>query len=212
MEEFIKGYQWSPETKQYMGEYVFPNNGDKEKIHMPPFTTLISPPICEKGYTSYWNGNEWNIDVDPSVLTPHPPIDDYYMLMSDYIEYLKENDLWTPEDEIKRQEALQNAENEKLEAIRKREEDLLIWERDRDYSAELREIRDQLLVSSDWTQLPDVQSTFTSSKKEEWIEYRQKLRDLTENIEDPKSLVFGSQYFPRHKLDPNHPDWPIIPK
>lgn len=198
MDEFIKGYQWSPETKQYMGEYVFPNNKDKEEIHMPPFTTLTSPPICEKGYTSYWDGNKWNIDVDPDVLPPHPLIDDYYTLMPDYIEYLKENELWTPEDEIKRQEALQNVENEKLEENRKREE----WERNRDYLTELRGIRDQLLTSCDWTQLPDVQSTFTSSKKEEWIEYRQKLRDLPENIEDPKPLV----------LDPNHPDWPVSPE
>ena len=198
MDEFIKGYQWSPETKEYMGEYVFPNNKDKEEIHIPPFTTLISPPICEKGCTSYWNGNEWNIDVDPNVLPPHPPIDDYYLLMPDYIEYLKENELWTPEDEIKRQEALQNVENEKLEEDRKNEE----WERNRDYLTELRGIRDQLLTSCDWTQLPDVQDKFTSSKKEEWIEYRQKLRDLPENIEDPKPLV----------LDPNHPDWPISPE
>ena len=198
MDEFIKGYQWSPETKQYMGEYVFPNNKDKEEIHMPPFTTLISPPICEKGYTSYWDGNKWNIDVDPDVLPPHPPIDDYYLLMPDYIEYLKENELWTPEDEIKRQEALQDAENKKLEENRKREE----LERNRDYLTELRVIRDQLLTSCDWTQLPDVQDKFTSSKKEEWIEYRQKLRDLPENIEDPKPLV----------LDPNHPDWPISPE
>ena len=198
MDEFIKGYQWSPETKEYMGEYVFPNNKDKEEIHIPPFTTLISPPICEKGCTSYWNGNEWNIDVDPNVLPPHPPIDDYYLLMPDYIEYLKENELWTPEDEIKRQEALQNVENEKLEENRKREE----LERNRDYLTELREIRDDLLRSCDWTKLPDVQDKFTSSKKEEWIEYRQKLRDLPENIEDPKPLV----------LDPNHPDWPISPE
>lgn len=199
MEKFIKGYQWSPETKQYMEEYVFPNNKDKEEIHMPPFTTLISPPICENGYTSYWDGNKWNIDIDPNwEVLDHPLIDDYYVLMPDYIEYLKENELWTPEDEIKRQEALQNVENEKLEENRKREE----WERNRDYLTELREIRDQLLTSCDWTQLPDVRDKFTSSKKEEWIEYRQKLRDLPENIEDPKPLV----------LDPNHQDWPISPE
>jgi hypothetical protein len=198
MEEFIKGYHWSPETKQYMGEYVFPNNGDKEEIHMPPFTTLISPPICEKSYSSYWDGNKWNIDVDPNSVVDHPPIDDYELVMPDYIDYLKENELWTQEDEIKRQEALQNVENEKLEENRKREE----WERNRDYLIELREIRDQLLTSCDWTQLPDVQSTFTSSKQEEWIEYRQKLRDLPENIEDPKPLV----------IDLTHPHWPIRPE
>jgi hypothetical protein len=198
MDEFIKGYQWSPKTKQYMGEYIFPNNGDKEEIHMPPFTTLISPPICEKSYSSYWDGNKWNIDVDPNSVVDHPPIDDYELVMPDYIDYLKSNNLWTEDDENKRQEALQNVENKKLEENRKREE----WERNRDYLMELREIRDQLLTSCDWTQLPDVQDKFTSSKKEEWIEYRQKLRDLPENIEDPKPLV----------LDPNHPDWPVSPE
>ena len=201
MEEFIKGYQWSLETKQYTGEYVFPNNKDKEEIHMPPFTTLISPPICENGHILYWDGSKWYIDVDVNFnleVEPHPPIDDYYLLMPNYIQYLKENELWTPEDEIKRQEALQNVENEKLEENRKREE----WERNRDYLTELREIRDQLLTNCDWTQLPDVQDKFTSSKKEKWIEYRQKLRDLPENIKDPKQLV----------LDLNHPDWPILPE
>lgn len=198
MNQFIKGYQWSSETKEYMGEYVFPNNKDKEEIHMPPFTTLISPPISEKGYSPYWNGDEWYIDVDPSVVTEHPPIDDYYLLMPDYIDQLKKTDLWTEEDEIKRQEALQNVENKKLEENIKREE----WERNRDYLSELRQIRDQLLTSCDWTQLPDVQDKITSSKKIEWQNYRQKLRDLPENIEDPKQLI----------LDPNHPSWPVSPE
>jgi hypothetical protein len=198
MDEFIKGYQWSPQDKKFMGEYVFPNNKDKEEIHMPPFTTLISPPIYVKGYSPYWDGNKWNIDIDLNSVVDHPPIDDYYMLMPDYIEYLKENNLWTQEDEIKRQEALQNVENEKLEENKKREE----LERNRDYLTELRETRDQLLADCDWTQLPDVQNTFTFSKQEEWIEYRQKLRDLPENIEDPKPLV----------IDLTHPHWPIRPE
>jgi hypothetical protein len=200
MEDFIKGYQWSPQNKKFMGEYVFPNNKDKEEIHMPPFTTLISPPISipKKGYCPYWDGNEWYIDVDPSVVMNHPPIDDYNLLMPDYIEYLKENDLWTEEDEIKRQEALQNAEDIELEQNRIKEEE----ERNRDYLIELRQIRDHLLFLCDWTQLPDVQNKFTSSKKEEWIEYRQKLRNLPENIEDPKPLV----------LDLSHSQWPIKPE
>lgn len=198
MEEFIKGYQWSPTTKEYMGEYVFPNNADKEEIHMPPFTTLVPPLICEKGFTSYWDGNKWNIGDESDPVKGHPPIDDYSQLYPETLDYLKASNLWTQEDEIKMQEALQNAKDAELEEIRINEE----FEKNRDYLNELREIRDYLLTLSDWSQLPDVQYKFTSSKKEEWIEYREKLRNLPENIEDPKPAV----------LDLNHPSWPIRPE
>jgi len=193
MEDVIKGYQWSPQNKKFMGEYVFPNNKDKEEIHMPPFTTLINPPISipEKGYCPYWNGNEWYIDVDPSVVMNHLPIDDYELLMQDYVEHLKENDLWTEEDEIKRQEALDNIERRRVE----KEEQ----EKNIDYLEILKGIRNELLMQSDWTQLPDVQ--LSEEQKESWRIYRQHLRDLPENVEDPKLLV----------LDLNHPDWPISP-
>jgi len=197
-QEFILGYQWSSETKKYMGEYRFPKNKDKDEIYMPPFTTLVKPPETEREFATYWNGNEWHIDFDPIEIIEHPPITDYNMLMPDYIKYLKENDLWTDEDEIKMQKALKDAEDIELEKKRIQEEQ----ERNRDYLSELREIRDYLISLSDWSQLPDVQDKFTSTEKERWIEYRQKMRDLPENIEDPKPLV----------LDPNHPDWPISPE
>jgi hypothetical protein len=45
--------------------------------------------------------------------------------------------------------------------------------------------REQLLKESDWTQLPDA-----PANKEEWAEYRQKLRDLPELFDDPNSVVF----------------------
>lgn len=45
--------------------------------------------------------------------------------------------------------------------------------------------RGQLLKESDWTQLPDA-----PANKEEWAEYRQKLRDLPELFDDPNSVVF----------------------
>lgn len=38
--------------------------------------------------------------------------------------------------------------------------------------------RNNLLLSSDWTQLPDV--ALTVAKKQEWATYRQALRDMTE--------------------------------
>lgn len=188
MQEFITGYQWSPENNKFMGEYVFPKNQDKKEIHMPPFTTLIRPPISENSDFVYWDGNDWYIDSNPASVIDHPHIDDYFNLIPDYIEYLKQNHLWTDEDENKRQEAIENYRIEKEE-----------WEKNRDYLKELRQIRDQLLATSDWTQLPDVQ--LSEDQKEKWIDYRQKLRHLPENVENPKSLV----------LDSDHPDWPIAP-
>jgi hypothetical protein len=52
-------------------------------------------------------------------------------------------------------------------------------------------IRDQVRMAlnfSDWTQLPD--APITREKKEEWLEYRQTLRDLTKNASNPKDVVF----------------------
>lgn len=69
----------------------------------------------------------------------------------------------------------------------------------RDYWSELRNLRDQRLTTSDWTQVADVQ--LTDAQKLSWQVYRQALRDLPENITDPKPLV----------LDPNHSDWPVKP-
>lgn len=49
--------------------------------------------------------------------------------------------------------------------------------------------RDTLLMKSDWTQLPDV----PISTKDKWSDYRQKLRDITD------------------QLDPFNIDWPTPP-
>ena len=47
----------------------------------------------------------------------------------------------------------------------------------------LRSERDNLLLSSDFTQLGDI--GLSESKKTEWINYRQALRDLPANTSDP---------------------------
>ena len=52
---------------------------------------------------------------------------------------------------------------------------------------ELREERNKLLTASDFSQLADV--PFTDTQREEWVVYRQALRDLTEGyvpVEDPQ--------------------------
>lgn len=69
----------------------------------------------------------------------------------------------------------------------------------RDYMEELRFIRNRRLSDCDWTQAAD--SPLSDTKKAEWATYRQELRDLTENVVDPKPLV----------LDPSHPEWPVAP-
>jgi hypothetical protein len=69
----------------------------------------------------------------------------------------------------------------------------------RDYWEELRVLRDQRLSESDWTQVAD--APLTEEQKDAWKNYRQELRDLPENITDPKPLV----------LDENHSSWPVRP-
>ncbi len=74
----------------------------------------------------------------------------------------------------------------------------------RDYWAEMRGIRDDLLLRSDWTQLPDV--SLTEEQKEAWSVYRQQLRDLPGGITDPKPMVLAFY------LGEIHPDWPVKPQ
>lgn len=50
----------------------------------------------------------------------------------------------------------------------------------------IREIRESLLLTSDWTQMPD--SPLSDEKKAEWAVYRQALRDIPANSVDASSL------------------------
>lgn len=76
-------------------------------------------------------------------------------------------------------------------------------ESSRDYWEELRQIRNNKLLDSDWTQILD--APLTEEEVELWKIYRQELRDLPENIIDPKPLV--NSYYSGDL----HPDWPIPP-
>jgi len=55
----------------------------------------------------------------------------------------------------------------------------------------LRKDRDKALVASDWTQFND--SPLTDAKKQEWATYRQALRDLPANTDDPANPVWPIQ-------------------
>jgi hypothetical protein len=50
---------------------------------------------------------------------------------------------------------------------------------------QIRSQRNQLLLESDWTQIPDA----PSGKKAEWAAYRQALRDFPSTIVDPRDSV-----------------------
>ena len=55
----------------------------------------------------------------------------------------------------------------------------------------LRSERDNLLVSSDFTQLGDI--GLSESKKTEWVNYRQALRDLPANTSDPANPTWPTK-------------------
>lgn len=49
--------------------------------------------------------------------------------------------------------------------------------------------RNLYLQQSDWTQLPD--TTLTEEKKQEWQNYRQALRDIPQNFQNPDDVVYA---------------------
>jgi hypothetical protein len=94
------------------------------------------------------------------------------------------------------EQAIQTHNNE----VQRIENEKIATEAARDYWEELRFLRNEKLNECDWTQVADVQ--LSDAQKVEWTLYRQALRDLPNNIIDPKPLV----------LNYNHPDWPIKPE
>lgn len=52
----------------------------------------------------------------------------------------------------------------------------------------IRQWRNAQLSASDWTQLPDV--ALSSDEVEAWKQYRQELRDMLKQNDDPKLIVF----------------------
>lgn len=62
--------------------------------------------------------------------------------------------------------------------------------RQADWTA-LRNERNRRLSASDWTQLPDVK--LTETQKEAWAVYRQALRDITAELEEPSGVAWPSE-------------------
>ncbi|KIF50963.1 tail fiber assembly protein [Vibrio owensii] len=56
------------------------------------------------------------------------------------------------------------------------------------YWGMVRQKRDELIAKTDWTQVPDV--PLTESKKTEFANYRQSLRDIPQNYSHPDDIVW----------------------
>src|SRR3972149_2935569 len=56
----IEGYQYG-DGNVFIGTYVFEDNMDKIEVHLPPRTTLQSPPVIPSGYEAIWDGFNWFI-------------------------------------------------------------------------------------------------------------------------------------------------------
>lgn len=63
----------------------------------------------------------------------------------------------------------------------------------------IREDRNKLLARSDWSQLPD--NSLTAEERNEWVQYRQQLRDL------PSHLKINTSYV----TTINAMTWPVAP-
>jgi len=98
------------------------------------------------------------------------------------------------------EQAIVDYNNEKQRLLDEDAERLRKIEEARDYWQELRDERNYLLEKTDWTQILD--NNLTNNERELWTIYRNQLRNLPENITDPKILV----------LDHNHLDWPNPPQ
>lgn len=57
-----------------------------------------------------------------------------------------------------------------------------------DFMSVIRLTRDCILADTDWTQLPD--APLTEEKRQEWISYRQYLRDITDGLTEPIDPIF----------------------
>lgn len=99
MEEIITGYQYGPINGEFRGVYEFPNNLDKEEIHMPPYTTLIPPPEeIPAGKIACWNGDVWELK-DDQVSIKSDPIkdDDIGKLLPEFVADQIRFGLWSDE-------------------------------------------------------------------------------------------------------------------
>lgn len=55
----------------------------------------------------------------------------------------------------------------------------------------IKHYRDELLLSSDWTQLPD--TILNEAERTAWQDYRQALRDIPQDFINPDDVIFPTR-------------------
>lgn len=126
MDKMILGYQYGPVHGEYRGTYEFPNNLDKEDIHVPPFTTLVKPPKTAEGMVACWDGSKWveKVDDDKSSIKVKPiPDEEIGKLTPEFVEHRISIGLWSPELQAKHEVAKKKhlkQEQDDIEAIRQK--------------------------------------------------------------------------------------------
>lgn len=75
-QKMITGYQWGIKG-QFIGTYEFHNNQDKDELHVPPFTTLVCPPVFAVGQEAIWNGEGWMVQKQDLSHLWNAPAADY---------------------------------------------------------------------------------------------------------------------------------------
>jgi hypothetical protein len=109
----ITGFQYSPDNGIFIGEYVFPDNLDKEEVHLPPNTTLEKPPIKEAGKIIKRVGDTWIQTPFKSVKTEKIEITNYAEIKEFYVDHLKSIGQWSDDDQLKYDQALIEKEQKK---------------------------------------------------------------------------------------------------
>lgn len=99
-EEMITGYQYGP-TGEFRCVYTFPNNKDKEEIHMPPYTTLVAPPDnIPAGKHAFWDeqSSSWEVRDDIISIKPEPiPDEEIGRLLPEFVADQIRFGLWNDE-------------------------------------------------------------------------------------------------------------------
>jgi hypothetical protein len=100
-EELITGYQFCPDHGEFRCVYKFPNNKDKDEIHLPPYTTLVPPPSqYPSSLIPCWADKEWilkPINEVGNITTRTIPEDDYGKLLPEFAKDQVDFGIWSNE-------------------------------------------------------------------------------------------------------------------
>lgn len=119
----------------------------------------------------------------------------YYFVEKTHSFYLLKDEDPTPEDSVELDQELFIEASRLVKGFEKKirivGNEIVVLENPtnkEELAEEAKRKRNILLQSSDWTMMPD--APFTKAQKDAWKEYRQALRDITEQEGFPENVVF----------------------